>query len=377
MLFGDPANSAGALITGQMFLNCEERLEFDGFEAVLELHRQYKKPFNRDCQNCATQTTELKKWVFLPQSATLEVGKHAYPFSALLPGDLPATHDSAVLSVSYTFKAQATSQGSTINLKRHPVVKRSLMASDPTHQSQRMFPPTNIVANMFLHRVIHPVGDNTIHLRIDGLVSKVEGGVEMWKLKKLAWKLEESAQTIAHACPKHANHQVKAYLRKEKRIIAEGSQWEGWKTDYNEADGKIEMELKYGLPKVFPKALGPHACAFPPKDGTEVTHALTMEILLLKNFTSEAQPHNVQSTGDARVLRMRHPVVLTDDPGLGMSWDEEVPPIYDEVPPSPPQYPQGEEPTEFELLEPLGDHSRRPSYVGSEISGISPPASER
>ena len=371
MLFGDPANSAGALFTGQMFLNCEEPVEFEGFDATLYVRKQYKKPFNRDCAHCAVETIELEKWQLLQQPTTLEAGKHAYPFSALLPGHIPATLDNPVLSITYEFKAQAMAQGTVLTFTRHPQVKRSLLGADPTHQSQRVFPPTNITANMFLNRVIHPAGDHPIHLRIDGLVTNADGGIETWKLKKLSWKLEETDQTIAPACPKHAGSEANRYLRKEKRVIGEASMWDGWKSEYNDTDGLVEMEINYGVAKRFPRSLGPHTCAFPARDGTEVSHTLTIEILLIKNFSFSTQPRAGQPTSDARVLRMRHPVILTENPGMGMSWEEEVPPIYDEVPPSPPKYPIDEEPTEFELLEPPEDWLRRPSNSGTEMSTAS------
>ena len=39
-----------------------------------------------------------------------------------------------------------------------------------------------------------------------------------------------------------------------------------------------------------------------------------------------------------RILRMRFKVNLTEKPGSSVAWDDEAPPMYDEVPPSPPRY---------------------------------------
>ena len=43
-------------------------------------------------------------------------------------------------------------------------------------------------------------------------------------------------------------------------------------------------------------------------------------------------------TGAARVLRMQFKLVVTTRAGMGISWDEEMPPMYEDVPSSPPGY---------------------------------------
>lgn len=375
LFFGDPANCAGALITGQMFLNADEPLDIDSFEAVLELRIVRKKPFHKDCPDCASQVTLLNKWPLVPQPTSVGVGKHAYPFSTLLNGNLPASVDNNLLSIVYEFKAQAVFQGVPVTFERRLPVKRTLVMADPEHQSQRVFPPTNITVSMFLNRVIYPQGKHGVHLRIDGLVSRVDDGIETWKLKKATWRLEEACHTIAPACSKHApkDEPNKAYLRKEKRNIGDAVLYSGWKADYSGMDSSVQFEFEYSIARQHPREIGGYTCDFLAKDGTTVTHTLYLELLLLKEYASNEQPRAGQPTSDARVLRMKHSIVITDDPGLGMSWDEEVPPIYEEVPPSPPKYPQGEAPTEFELLELPDEGTRSSTDSGVEIYGHSPP----
>lgn len=46
----------------------------------------------------------------------------------------------------------------------------------------------------------------------------------------------------------------------------------------------------------------------------------------------------VMPTGAARVLRMQFSLVMTERSGLGIAWDDEVPPVYADVPLSPPEY---------------------------------------
>lgn len=60
----------------------------------------------------------------------------------------------------------------------------------------------------------------------------------------------------------------------------------------------------------------------------------------------------------ARVLRMQFGVMLTERAGMGISWDEEQPPMYGDVPVSPPGYATVEEcardPISYEELDQMG-----------------------
>lgn len=46
----------------------------------------------------------------------------------------------------------------------------------------------------------------------------------------------------------------------------------------------------------------------------------------------------VTPTGAARVLRMQFRLTVSDRSGLGISWDEETPPVYENIPAAPPTY---------------------------------------
>jgi hypothetical protein len=75
-MYGDPESSTGALLSGQLFLNIkEESLEIESLNATLSIHVTQKKPFVHHCADCASQSTELKKWVFLPHPLVMKKGK--------------------------------------------------------------------------------------------------------------------------------------------------------------------------------------------------------------------------------------------------------------------------------------------------------------
>jgi hypothetical protein len=259
--------------------------------------------------------------------------------------------DSPLVSISYEFKAEALprsngSQLAPLKLEKVLDVKRSLPTSETPHHSVRVFPPTNIKASAYYPHVIHPIGSNTLSLRLDGIakINPKVNTVEYWKLKKLTWKLEETIKTIAPACERHSpkvddsteeQQTKKGIVRSETRVIGEKTLFSGWKSNYTSAtDSTVELELDYSL---FSKN-AKYACDTKSRDGTEVTHQLMVEMVVSQEWAPVNKPSLVTHTGIGRILRMHFGCVLTERAGIGISWDNEAPPIYQDVPPSPPAY---------------------------------------
>ncbi len=276
-------------------------------------------------------------------------GEHTFPFSVLLGGHLPATQDGPLVSIAYEFKAEATPGpgfGSAVKLDKVFDVKRSLPVPELPHQSVRVFPPTNIKVSVHYPQVIYPVGQNTIGLRIDGIakVNTKSNTIDYWKLKKLTWRLEEMATAVAPACDKHTPRDdkddpqqpaAKKGLRKtETRTIGEKTLFSGWKSSYAGADSSsIEAELEYSVTRNTK-----FSCDTKSRDGTEVTHQLMVEMVVSHEWAALNKPSLVTQTGIGRILRMHFATVITERGGIGISWDNEAPPIYQDVPPSPPAY---------------------------------------
>ncbi|KAI1333524.1 arrestin [Xylariaceae sp. FL0016] len=343
VLHGDTENSTGALVSGQLVLDVkEDAFEVDSFEAKLEIHVTQKRPFNSHCRDCANQKTVLKKWTLLTEPTALSKRTHEFPFSVLLEGHLPATTDNSIMSVSYDFTAEVKPKtGPAIKLFKNIDVRRSLPVPEVPHHSVRIFPPTNITASVHYDQVVHPIGGNKFNLRLEGIVKhNVDAkSVEYWKLKRLSWKLEENLTTVAPACDKHSPKDPetgapakKGHKRTDARTIAHADMHSGWKSDYS-PNGNIETEIEY---KCAPGAKA--VCDVKSNDGTEITHQLVVEMVVVQEYSPLNQPRHVTPTGVARILRMHFGVVLTERAGLGVSWDNEAPPIYQDVPPSPPGY---------------------------------------
>ncbi|KAJ4422470.1 Endocytosis regulator [Gnomoniopsis sp. IMI 355080] len=348
---GDAENSTGALVSGQLYLDIKDDAgyEIDSFKATLNIRVTQKKPFTVHCHECTHQFTQIKEWTFLSHPGVpLHKGVHPFPFSVLLDGHLPATLDSPLVNITYEFKAEAIplkAASPSIKLEKVFDVKRSLPPPELPHHSVRVFPPTNVKASVHYQQVIHPIGTNNLTMRLDG-IARINPGtstVEYWKLKKLTWRLEESLKTIAPACDKHkpANptnaadeQQKRGMARTETRIIGEKTLFSGWKSSYaGPTDSNIELELDYTLNKH-----AKYSCDLKSRDGTEVSHQLMLEMVVSQECAPVGKPGLVTQTGVGRILRMHFGTILTERGGIGISWDNEAPPIYQDVPPSPPAY---------------------------------------
>ncbi|KAH9886105.1 hypothetical protein F4778DRAFT_774097 [Xylariomycetidae sp. FL2044] len=345
VMHGDTESSTGALVSGQLLLTVkEEPFEVEEFDAKLEIHVTQKRPFASYCQNCQNQMTELKTWTFLSEPTMLSKRTHEFPFSVLLEGHLPATTDNGILSIRYDFTATVKPKtGPRLKLARNIPVKRSLPVPELPHHSIRIFPPTNITANVTYPQVIHPHSANKFSMRLDGIVRHNEEtrSVEYWKLKRLSWKLEETLSTVAPACEKHSpkdpeTHRPakKGAKRADARTVAYSDLHGGWKSDYSSPEsGGVDVEVEYHVTPAS-KAV----CDMRSSDGTEVKHQLVVEMVVVQEYAPDGQPRHVTPSGVARILRMHFGVVVTERAGLGVSWDNEAPPIYQDVPPSPPSY---------------------------------------
>merc|ERR1712098_741188 len=159
-----------------------------------------------------------------------------------------------------------------------------------------------------------------------------------WKLKRLNWRLDETQKVISPACPKHAlkagnDESKKGIAHQDVRTIGQEELKSGWKSDYSTPDGSIELE--------FPMSIRGDAkpiCDLKSEDGTEVSHVLVVEMIVAEEFCPTNKPNQITPTGAARVLRMHFNTTLTQRAGMGISWDEEQPPLYENVPASPPGY---------------------------------------
>lgn len=342
IFFGVPAQSTGALFSGQLRIQITEPdTSLHTFTMQLLATIKARKPVSKDCPDCAQKTTELFKWTFLTEPKALSVGTHSFPFSYLLPGHLPATTHGILGDLEYYLDARATTlptpakPAEEITLRHSLHLSRALMPA-PEKNSLRVFPPTNLTAHVTMTPTIYPIGESNVLMKLGGVTEKHEDHQQRWRLRKMSWRLEETEKMISPACPKHA-HKVggegRGIAHEDVRSLGQMELKEGWKSDFSE--GTIEMEFSI-------RAAG-HVrplCDVDSPTGLSISHSLVVELVVAEEWAWAKKPGVATPSGAARVLRAQFQVIVTERAGLGISWDEEQPPMYEDVPDSPPLYPQ-------------------------------------
>lgn len=390
------------------------------------------KPHNSNCQNCSTHTTELARWDVLTHPAELPKASHAYPFSHLIPGSVPATTKNSVFSVSYRLTAVAVPDNTKHDIRdpknpnalmqfpnfiiNHPlIIKRSIIRG-PDKNSVRVFPPTDLMAQITIPSSVFPDSAFPFEMVVEGISVPPKSGDPnrrtRWGMRKLNWRIDELAQITGHRCPEHLNKPFRKpdspshgprvprtnrsarqapvasssrspgvplfpttsnppsptldptdppapgsseqfYITDTKSVSA-GEIRSGWKTDFS-GKGKIEF-----LADLNATMLSRTGCDIDdPAFGLKVSHVLVVELVVAEEAIT-SRTKQVMPTGAARVLRMQFNLNMTERSGLGIAWDDEVPPTYADVPLSPPEYENvAQLPTmEDVLLEHGEDYSR-------------------
>lgn len=308
-------------------------LRIESFKVVFRAEVLTRKPIAPNCPNCTARTEDIHSWAVISEAVTLAHGIHSYPFSYLIPGNLPATNSNALGRIRYFLHAVALSaQGDEIKFSREIQISRAILPG-PERHSVRIFPPTNLSAHVSLPHIVHPDGDFQLGIRLDGVLSEKE---TRWKLRKLSWKIEESSKVISPSCPHHRSKLCgdgKGILHEDVCTVGSGELKDGWKADYSNG-GRIEMEFMVGIPAHMNAA-----CDIESPCGIKVSHNLVVEMVVAEENCPKGTPNRpVTPTGAARILRMQFLLNVSARAGLGISWDEEQPPLYDNIPPAPPKY---------------------------------------
>ncbi|KAM5344322.1 hypothetical protein ACJ41O_012859 [Fusarium nematophilum] len=346
IILDDPNESP--LISGQYLLDINnDDVEIESLHATLSTHVLQKKPFKTGCKDCKNHVTELKHWRFT-QNTNLGRGLHQFPFSYILPHHLPPSMDTPLVSVSYELQAavcirrigQPTSR--TLTLKRALTVARSLSVPNSALYSRRIFPAAGIEVACLFGSAIDPIGPNKVSLTLHGLMSHPGNGesVQIWRLFKGSWRLEETVRTVAMACDRHVtgvstSEEDKGRARKKLRILGEDGIYNGWNSDVK--TGTAEMEFEFCIQAKPRKRQQKYAQDTGSVGETEVTHSLVVELVLVKEHYPKGRPDLAIRTGVGRILRSEHQVVLSDYASPSTSPVEESLPFYEDLP-CPPTY---------------------------------------
>lgn len=331
--FGSPEDSEGALLAGMLWLCVgHNSIDIDSLSLSIQCITGTRKPVTPGCPDCLVQRTTLAIFKLIHGAQVSRSGEHNYPFSYLFDGKTPATITSTLGFIKYELVASGhLVNGEKLKLTREIVISRSILPG-PDKNSLRIFPPTDLTANVTLPSVIHKGAPFNIEMTLEGLNNTNK--TSRWRLRKMVWRIDENTKIISQACKAHAakiGGEGKGVLHEDVRTLACTEIKRGWKTDFSN-NGKVELEFTSGIPA------GTIACNnVEQKNGITVLHNLVVEMIVAEEFT----PKNTKlatPTGAARVLRMQFKLNVTDHSGLGVSWADECPPLYTDIPQSPPTY---------------------------------------
>lgn len=337
VFYGNSSQSSGALLSGQLLLTVtDHEIKLETLDMALVARVTNRRPITKDCPNCQVKDTDITTWIFLTEPTHYKVGIHTFPFSYLLPGRLPATTHGELGHLDYVLEARAVSAMSdTITVSRTLTVQRALPGKEKT--SIRVFPGTNLNLRLVVPSTIHPIGEFPIQMSMTGIIDNSLMNLQKrWRIRRMNWKIEENGRIISPACPKHANKvggENKGILHEDTRSIGGNELKDGWKTDYDTQGGEITFEFMASI------KLDSHpVCDVDSPSGLTVDHNLVLEIIVSEEQTMGKSTKGAMPTGLANVLRMQTKITVTERAGMGISWDEEMPPMYEDVPGSPPIY---------------------------------------
>ncbi|KAL1302348.1 hypothetical protein AAFC00_002755 [Neodothiora populina] len=337
-LFMDsPQQSSGALFSGR--LQCHVRsgpVTITSYKLVFRATTTTKRPVGDHCKDCSVKTTDLREWNIMGDhdSFIYKAGVHDYPFSYLIPGHLPTSTSGHIGKIEYGLFAYARSSTGELFEYSRPVNVRRAIRPGNEKNSVRIFPPTNLTLNVTLPNVVHPIGDFNVYCRMSGITTFKEDTQMRWRLRKLTWRIEEHETMVSPACAKHASKvggEGRGVQHEHSRDIGSEELKQGWKTDF--ADGQLEGEFVCAIDN----SLKPQ-CDVESPSGLKINHVLVLELVIAEEWAPNKKPHQATPTGAARVLRTQFNLTVTERGGMGLAWDDEQPPLYEDVPASPPGY---------------------------------------
>lgn len=347
IFYGRPHSSTGAILSGQLELDVlAADATLQSVELVLQCMVTMKRPIVKKCEACQTRTTQIYKWSFLSEPSVYRNGMYKFPFTHLLHGDLPQTTQGSLGTIKYELFACARGIENDIIRFQQPLTIQRAQEGSVLRNFLRTFPPTNIIVAIAFPPTIHANQDFPMKVRITGVVSQLAEHIQQrFCVRKISWRIEEHTSAIAPACPKHAHkhgpsnegssaHGIndRGKLRRAcPREIGHGHLKRGWKTNYasSEIEAKIIICLNSSLNPV---------CDIKSLSGLEVWHRLALVIIIAEEKAVGRNPELVSSTGKVRVLCTSFKVVLTERSGIGTSWDNEQPPVYENIGGGPPEY---------------------------------------
>ncbi|KAG8672197.1 Endocytosis regulator [Fusarium poae] len=341
----DSNNDEDSVISGSLMLQVtEDSVEVQTLYAILRVHTINRKPFKKGCKGCKHQFTELKRCELITTTITLNEGSYMHNLSYRIPSYLPPSMDTSIVSVTYELEAvasvrrtrQLSTNSHTITLHRVLPVVRSIPILNTQTYSNRIYQAAGIEVECVFNTVMNPKTKNRATLTMSGLRSSPDNGQEVhfWRVCSGSWILEETIKSTASACSVHCcqDKTDSTKERKKRTILGDSTFYNGWKTDDNA--GTLSIDFDFSIRQ----SLSHYTQDTGDVGDTSVTHALVLEMQMIKEIYPKGRPDLVTRTGVGRILRSERRVVLSDYTTLSNQPVKESLPRYQDVCTGPPVY---------------------------------------
>ncbi|KAJ9419331.1 hypothetical protein QL093DRAFT_2359081 [Fusarium oxysporum] len=314
------------LVSGEVTVEVhEQRVYMARLDADLKLHIEYKRPFKSHCNACRNWNHQLASCQLLTQPTTLAYGKHTFPFSALIEGDHPASMETSLISVKYGLATET-------QFARHGVASLETARNEHAIIVKRS-PP-------ILEPVIDAENSNRFSFELEGLNGSngAIGDLQSWKLDEIKWHIVQTTKTTQPACEKHRLASLSDMGRvmriRDTQVLAKCGIKDGWALDGTAGNSKANMGFDYTIKNRQPQKDRPgFACDNKWAGGFEISHRLHVWFCLSLERSQSAKKGFTE-----RVMRVSYDVILTDPTSKDLDWGPHVPPTYEEVGGSPPDY---------------------------------------
>ncbi|KAH6961745.1 hypothetical protein BKA56DRAFT_561269 [Ilyonectria sp. MPI-CAGE-AT-0026] len=353
-LFDKGADAVGALFSGLLLVHVGgDFAKLDVLVALLSIQIRRQSPQSRwgSCADCQIQSVNIETWSFLNSPTILSRGVHQFPFSSFIPGHYPATVNIPAFSISYNLKAtmdiarspnQHAISNNHIELKDSIMVKRVSSPPKPPHHLYVELKPIKARVGVLYDSVIEPEGANEVVLHLVDLLDydEIPQRIVFWRLTSVSWKFEE---TIQHSFPLCKHHATPFKTANEPttdiRVLAKGILRKVWETDGIRGDGTTDLKFSYAIDRQrFPGRECRHACDVKPFYGLAVKHTLEIEVFLSQETAHVLKPDVVTPAPKGFFYRLRFDINLTRYADGEVNWDEDTPPVYQDVASQPPAY---------------------------------------
>ncbi|EPX73906.1 endocytosis regulator [Schizosaccharomyces octosporus yFS286] len=325
IMYGAPEVSSGALATGLLKMTVfDQKVQLDSVNLKFMRIISTKHPVRESCPKCRSTVDVFESWDFSSTSSSFAHGTHTWPFSFIVPGHFPQTTESPFVNIRYLLLAVVTSDTSAntnAKLEHSLVIRRSIILNTDK-VAQRLFPPTSLVALLEMPPVIHALSCIPVQFQLTGC--RPQNTAFSWRLSKVSWRIEEQIKARISPCADHEGSR-KPHEYRETRLLGNDEHRNGWKVDGDRILFDIAVSTSLLSKPICDVTLeGQYSIS--------VAHQLIFETIVVEEINS--QPVN----SNARILRMKVNLPLTERGGLGVSWDEECPPMFTSVGPGPPPY---------------------------------------